>query len=139
MTLNRLSGLFVAMFGLVVYFWVIPGHTEVDESGWLKPATLPNICMIIIIMAGIVHFVFPKGKAEFDLIFSRRVGLFFVLGILGLILMHLIGFILAAPVIVLVIMILVGERRPLWLVSGIILLPATLWFCIDFLLNRPLP
>jgi len=134
-----MSGLVVAVAGVILLSWIIPNHTEIADSGWLKPATLPQITSIIIIIAGAIHFVFPTGKAEFDVGFSKRVGLFFVISTIGLYLMSLIGFILAAPLLVLVIMIMIGERRPLWLASGIILLPALIWFCVDFLLNRPLP
>lgn len=134
-----MSGLVVAVAGAILFFWIIPNYTEPADSGWLKPATLPNITSIIIIIAGAIHFIFPTGKAEFDVAFSKRVGLFFVISSIGLYLMSVIGFILAAPLLVFVLMMIIGERRPLWLVSGIILLPALIWFCVDFLLNRPLP
>ena len=139
MTLNRLSGLVVVILGAILFFWIIPDQTEIADSGWLKPATLPKITSITIILSGVIHFIFPTGKAEFDVAFSLRVGLFFVISVIGLYLMNLIGFVLAAPILILVIMIIVGERRPLWLVSGIILLPASIWFCVNLLLNKPLP
>ncbi|MCK5099147.1 MAG: tripartite tricarboxylate transporter TctB family protein [Desulfobacteraceae bacterium] len=139
MTLNRISGLAVIIGGAILLFWVIPHQTEIVDYGWLKPATLPRISAIIIIIAGLIHFIFPTGKADFDVVFSLRVGLFFVISCSGLYLMSLIGFVLAAPILIVVIMILIGERRPLWLISGIILLPASIWFCVSFLLNKPLP
>jgi len=129
----------VVAAGAILLFWVIPNHTELADSEWLQPATLPKITSIIMILAGFLHFTFPLGKVEFDWTFSKRVGLFFLIGIAGLYLMSLIGFILAAPILITVVMIIVGERRPLWLISGIILLPASIWFLISFLLNRPLP
>lgn len=139
MTKNRLSGLVVVIFGLLLYFWIIPTQTETVDSGWLRPETLPNITSVIIIIFGLIHFIFPKGSEEFDLAFTGRVGLFFVIGIIGLYLMSIIGFIFAAPILVLVLMLIIGERRPLWLIGGVILLPAAIWFFVDFLLNRPLP
>ncbi|MBU2648214.1 tripartite tricarboxylate transporter TctB family protein [bacterium] len=139
MNLNRLSGLVVAVAGAILFFWVIPHHTEPADVGWLKPATLPNITAIMIIITGATHFVFPTGKATFDAAFSLRVGLFFIIGVIGLFLMDLIGFTIAAPLLVLTLMLIIGERRPLWLVSGVVLLPASIWLCVDFLLNRPLP
>lgn len=139
MTLNRMSGLVVAIMGAILMFWIIPHQTEIVNSGWLKPRTLPRVTSAIIIIGGLIHFIFPAGKAEFDLAFSRRIGMFFAITIAGIYLMKLIGFVLAAPLFILVIMILIKERRPLWLVSGIILLPAVIWFCVDFLLNKSLP
>ncbi|MCF6246283.1 MAG: tripartite tricarboxylate transporter TctB family protein [Desulfobacula sp.] len=139
MTLNRLSGLVVAIMGLSLLFWIIPHQTEIVDSGWLKPATLPKITSIFIIIAGMLHFIFPTGKAEFDIEFSLRVGLFFVISTIGLYLMNLIGFIMATPILISVIMAMIKERRPFWLIAGILLLPASIWFCVDFLLNKPLP
>ncbi len=139
MTLNRLSGLLAGFVGMLLLFWIIPNHTETADSGWLKPSTLPNITAIIIILSGGIHFLFPKGSAKLDLEVSARAGLFLGIGVLGVSLMHMAGFIIAAPVLMLVLMLTVGERRWPWLVIGVILLPAFIWFCVDFLLKRPLP
>ncbi len=139
MTLNRISGLVVTVAGLILLFWAIPYHTELADVAWLEPATLPQITAIIIIICGVLHLIFPTGKAEFDLVFSGRVAMFLVISIIGLYLMHLTGFLIAAPILVLVLMVFIRERRPFWLIAGIILLPAAIWFCIDFLLDRPLP
>ncbi len=139
MTLNRLSGLFSALVGCLLFFWVIPNHTEISDSGWLRPATLPNITAIIIIFSGVIHFFAPKGDAKLDWAVSARALLFLSIGVAGLGLMHLAGFIVAAPILMLVFMLMVGEKRWRWLVSGIIVLPAAIWFCVDFLLKRPLP
>ena len=139
MNLNRASGLIVAIMGAILLIWIIPWQTEIVNSGWLKPTTLPRITSIIIITTGLIHFIFPAGKAEFGVAFSMRMGLFFSITIAGVYLMSLVGFIFIAPILILVIMLLIGERRPLWLISGIILLPAAIWFCVDFLLSKPLP
>lgn len=139
MTQNRLSGLVTFIIGFILLLWIIPSQTEIADSGWLKPATLPKITSIFIIIAGLIHFIFPTGKAEFDVKVSLRVCLFFVISAIGLYLMGLIGFVIAAPILILVIMLMIKERRLFWLTAGIILLPATIWFCVDFLLNKPLP
>ena len=139
MTLNRASGLGVIIAGLVLLFWIIPHQTEIADFGWLKPATLPKICAVIIIITGVLHCIFPTGKAEFDIESSLRVGLFFLISCIGLYVIGLIGFVFGAPLLIAVIMFFVGEHRPVWLVSGIILLPAVIWLCISVLLNKPLP
>jgi hypothetical protein len=36
-------------------------------------------------------------------------------------------------------MLSIGERRPLWLIAGIVLIPLAMWSSIELLLNRPLP
>ena len=117
MTLNRISGVVVAVFGIILLFWIIPRHTETVDYGWLRPATLPNVTAIIVIVASIIHVIFPSGKAEFDGPLAMRAGLFFVISLLSVFLMHIVGFLIAAPVMIAVLMLLIGERRPLWLVT----------------------
>ena len=139
MTLNRMSGIVVAVFGAILLLWIIPNHTETVDYGWLRPATLPIITAVIVLVSSIVHFIFPTGKAEFDVRPALRAALFFVISLLGLFLMHLVGFRIAAPLLVMVIMLLVGELRPIWLIAGIVLIPLAMWTSIELLLNRPLP
>ena len=139
MTSNRISGLVVAVFGVILLFWIIPRHTETVANAWLRPATLPIITAVIVIIASIVHLIFPAGKAEFDLPLALRAGLFLVISLMGLFLMHLVGFLIAAPLLVMVLMLLVGERRPLWLIAGVVLIPLAMWSSIEMLLNQTLP
>ena len=139
MTLNRISGLVVAVFGIILLLWIIPRHTETVDYGWLRPATLPIITTVIVIISSIVHLLFPTGKAEFDVPLALRAGLFFVISLIGLYVMHLAGFLIAAPLLVMVLMLLIGERRPLWLFAGIVLIPLAMWSSIELLLKRPLP
>jgi len=139
MILNRLSGLFAAIVGIILLFWVIPNHTETVDYGWLRPATLPKITVFIIIIAGTVHFIFPRGTAELDFASAGRSALFLGIGVAGLWLMNISGFSIGAPVLMLALMIIIGERRWQWLLSGVIMLPAFIWLCVDYLLKRPLP
>jgi putative tricarboxylic transport membrane protein len=139
MTLNRISGLVVAALGLILLFWIIPRQTETVDYAWLRPATLPIITTVIVIVSSIVHFIFPSGKAQFDVPLALRAGVFFVISLAGLLLLHLVGFLIAAPLLVMVLMLLIGERRPLWLIAGIVLTPLAMWSSIELLLNRPLP
>lgn len=138
MTLNRISGLVVAVFGIILLFWIIPRHTEPVDYGWLRPATLPNVTAIVVIISSIIHILFPSGKAEFDGQLAMRAGLFFMISLAGLFLMHHVGFLIAAPLLVTVLMLLVGERRPLWLATGIVLVPLGIWSAIELLLKRSL-
>ena len=120
MTLDRISGLVLAVFGAILLFWIIPRHTETVDYGWLRPATLPIITAVVVIISSIVHSLFPTGKAEFDVPQALRAGLIFVISLIGLYVMHIAGFLVAAPLLVMVLMLLIGERRPLWLFAGIV-------------------
>ena len=136
---NRLSGIFVFLFGVLIFFVLIPLQTETVDYGWLRPATLPSVAAAIICVAGLVQCAVPRGTAQLRLGEGARALLFLVLGLGGLWGMHVFGFMIAAPTMMLVIMLVIGERRWLWLITGTVLLPAFIWFCIDFVLKRPLP
>lgn len=139
MRLNRISGAVVAVLGLILLFWIIPRHTEPVDYGWLRPTTLPNATAMVVLIASVIHVLFPTGKAEFDARLALRAGLFFVISTAGLYLMRHAGFLIAAPVLVLVLMLVIGERRPLWLFAGIVLVPLGIWSSIELLLKRSLP
>lgn len=136
---NRLSGLLVSLFAVGILFVLIPTQTETVDYGWLRPATLPSIATVIIFIAGAIHLFFPRGKAELNVSAACRALLFLFIGITGLWAMQVIGFVAAAPFMMLAFMIGIGERRWPWLLIGVVLLPAFIWFCIDYLLKRPLP
>ena len=139
MTVNRLSGVVVTVFGIILLFWIIPRHTEPVNYGWLRPTTLPNVTAIIIVISSIIHVLFPLGTAEFEVQPAMRAGFFFVISLAGLFMMRLLGFLIAAPLLVMVLMLMVGERRPLWLFTGVVMIPLGIWSSIELLLKRPLP
>lgn len=136
---NRMSGIFISLFGIVLLFFIIPNQTEAVDYGWLRPATLPSIAAVVITLAGTLHAIIPKGGIELELTSALRALLILFIGILGLWLMKYVNYIAAAPLLMLVLMWMIGERRWKWLLVGVVLLPAFVWFCIDYLLNRPLP
>lgn len=139
MTQNRLSGVFVAVFGLLLLFWIIPRHTESIHFGWLRPTTLPNITAIVMVITGLIHVLFPEGTAQFDVQPAMRAGIFFAISLAGLFIMHHLGFLITAPLLVVVLMLMVGERRPIWLFAGAVMLPLGIWSSVELLLKRPLP
>jgi putative tricarboxylic transport membrane protein len=100
---------------------------------------LPKITATIAVISGIIHILFPSGKVDFDAQLAVRAGLFFVISLAGLFLMYYLGFIIAAPLLVMTLMLLIGERRPLWLFAGIVLIPLAMWSSVELLLKRPLP
>lgn len=135
---NRISGIVVSLFGIVMLFFVIPDQTESFDYGWLHPGTLPSIAAVIITVSGALHAVLPKGRVEFEPALALRALLIFVVGVIGIWLMTM-SYLVAAPVLMLALMWGVGERRWGWLFIGVIVLPTFIWFCIDYLLQRPLP
>ncbi len=57
----------------------------------------------------------------------------------GIYTMSLFGFEYVAPVLALALMLMIGERRPLWLVLGTVVMPLIIWFLVTFALGRALP
>jgi putative tricarboxylic transport membrane protein len=139
MTLNRLSGIVVVVFGILLLFWIIPRHTEPAHFGWLRPATLPDVTAVVMVISGIIHVLFPVGTAKFDVRPAMRAGLFFLISLAGLFIMHHLGFLIAAPLLAMVLMLMVGERRPIWLLAGAVMVPLGIWISIELILKRPLP
>lgn len=139
MIANRISGLAVALFGLVLITWIIPANTETVERGWMRPQTIPDTCAVLLIALGVIHAVFPTGKVIMRPKETLRAIGYAIVALLALWAMDRFGFLIAAPVFALVIMLLVGEKRPVWLAAGAVALPITIWVTVVVLLGRTLP
>lgn len=138
-TVDRWVGLFFIGVAALFYGAVIPWQIETVDYGWLKPRTLPRILAVIIAIAGLGLVLRPTGDARPTSIPWLKSGLFAVCLIGALILIAQFGFVYVSPLMALVIMVLSGERRPLWLGLGVVVLPFVIWFCVVVLLGRPLP
>jgi putative tricarboxylic transport membrane protein len=136
---DRMSGAFFCLFGLAMYFLVIPVYVETAEGGSLSPKTLPNIISIIIAISGGFLVIKPTAQQMRDPRKMAITGLYAALLAAGIYAMSWFGFEYVAPVLALSIMWMIGERRPLWLVSGVVIMPAAIWFAVTQLLGRGLP
>lgn len=136
---NRWLGVFFACFGLLLLFVVIPLQTEVIAYGWMRPQSLPNAAAIVIAAAGLFLALRPRGAVDFD--WRQAGGAALYLGMVagGVYLITLFGFEVVAPLIAMAVMLLAGERRPLWLVLGAAGIPFVIWLAATVLLDRPLP
>lgn len=139
MSLNRLSGLFFVLFGLTLYFVIIPYDTEVVDYGWVKPQSLPNAMAWIMVITGAIHTIRPTGEIDFEARKATLALLYFALIVAAIFLIGRFGFAFVSPFFALALMMLIGERRPFWLGLGVIVLPLLIWFVVTFLLERPLP
>jgi putative tricarboxylic transport membrane protein len=139
MSVNRLSGLAVAVFGLALLLFVIPANTETVDYGWMRPRTIPDLCAVLLVLLGILHASMPRGSVRFERRESLRFALFAAVAAATVWLMGQFGFLPVAPPAALVVMLLIGERRPFWLAAGAIVLPAAIWYVVIHLLERTLP
>jgi putative tricarboxylic transport membrane protein len=139
-TTDRATGAFFLAFGALLYFVVIPAQIDGGSgSSWVLPATIPNAVSMIIAVCGFLLILKPtnqRGHNTQDLIFAV---IYLVLLAFGLFVMSYVGFLYTAPFIALIIMLLIGERRPAWLAIGVIGLPVIIWVLVAQILERPLP
>lgn len=136
---NRLLGLFFAAFGLLLMFVVIPLQTEVVDSGRMQPRSLPEAMALVIAVAGLILALRPRGAVDFQWRRAARAALYLALVSAGVYGISLFGYEAVAPPLALVMMLLIGERRPLWLVIGVAGIPFIIWLAVPVLLDRPLP
>ncbi|MEY8841838.1 tripartite tricarboxylate transporter TctB family protein [Cribrihabitans sp. XS_ASV171] len=136
---DRWSGLVCLLFGVALYAAIIPWQVETVGYGWLRPRTLPRVLAVVIALCGLWLMVAPSGDARPGEVPWLRAGLFAGLLIAGLWLIARFGFLWVAPLLALAIMVLSGERRPLWLILGAAGLPLAIWAVVVVLLERTLP
>ena len=136
---DRLSGAFFLILGLALYFAVIPAQVEQIDGRNLAPATMPNVVAIVISVCGGLLILKPTTHQAPDLRFFLISAAF--VAILGgsIYAMSFFGFEYVASPLALIIMLMIGERRPVWLPTGVVLMPAAIWFLVTQLLERALP
>ncbi|MFT5111113.1 MAG: putative tricarboxylic transport membrane protein [Parasphingorhabdus sp.] len=136
---DRISGLFFLVFGLLLAIWIIPVYVDSSEDSWVSPDTIPYAVAVVISIGGLLLLIKPTNfQAENSKVFFRA-GFFLMILALGLYVMSLLGFIYTAPVIALILMLVIGERRPLWLLAGVAGMPLVIWFLVERALERALP
>jgi len=145
--LDQIAGLGLAAFSLVVCFVLIPAQIPEDRLG-LSSRFFPRLSAVIIGGLGLILFfkaLLSRGRAGRELIFrlsraeAARAGLVFGLMIVYLILLHLIGFITATPLVLGTLLYYSGQRsgRVFW--PTIILLPAAIFAFFEYGMKIILP
>lgn len=136
---DRGTGAFFLVFGALLYFVIIPAQIETGGDSWVLPTTIPNAVSITMALCGVLLILKPtdqRGQDTTDLMFAV---MYIVLIAVGLFVMSYVGFVYSAPFIALILMVLIGERRPFWLGIGVIGLPVIIWVFVVQILERSLP
>ena len=139
LTSDRASGLFFLLSGALLYMTVIPAFVEKADGGWLQPGTVPNAAALVMALCGAVLVAKPTSHATQNAREFLRAGLFFALIAAGLYAISRFGFVYAAPGLAMAIMLCLGERRLLWLLTGAAVMPAAIWYLVAIILERALP
>ena len=138
MLTDRITGAALIMLGGLLVWWIIPWQAEEVGYGWLRPRTLPYILAVGIAVCGVWMILRPVVE-ELPQVNWPRAALYAGLLVGGLALMSRFGFLWIGPPMALVLMLIAGERRPLWLAAGAAGTPAVIWLAVAVLLERPLP
>tara|TARA_R110000751_G_scaffold234229_5_gene335616 strand:- start:1599 stop:2024 length:426 start_codon:yes stop_codon:yes gene_type:complete len=136
---DRVSGTLFLVFGLALYFLIIPGYVEIATDGNISPNTMPNILAVILALLGGLLVFKPTLHSTQTMRSFAITAAYVAILVVGIYAMSLFGFVYVGPVMALAIMLMIGERRPLWLVSGVVAMPALIWFFVVYVLGRALP
>lgn len=136
---DRLCGVFFMLFGLILFFYLIPTQIEAVEYGSIRPKTMPQILSVIIGVFGAALMFKPADGSDLRKVPWGTSGM--IVGLLfgGLWLMAQVSFEISAPPLALILMLVMGERRPIWLGIGVLGMPTLIWFAVTVLLERSLP
>lgn len=139
MLANRITCVVLICVSIILYIFVIPQQVEDPIfEGYTTPATVPNIAVIGIAIMAILQFFNTKNQPDFDkkvFIKSLLIALF---GLCAIWAMGKVGFLSIAPILSVLVMVLVGERKIPWLALGAIM-PIGFWVLVVQVLNRSLP
>ena len=136
---DRIAGLIIATLGLVLLFVVFPFAIEDMDDGSIKPDTLPNAIAAFLVVCGIFLAIKKGEQTKRDSRELMLVLLYLAIIAAGLFAISHFGFLIVSPFLALAIMLIFGERRPIWLALGCVGMPAIIWFLVIQVLERSLP
>ncbi|MFT6451458.1 MAG: putative tricarboxylic transport membrane protein [Halocynthiibacter sp.] len=141
---ERLSGLGILCFGLLMLLWIIPGHTETVSYGWMRPQTLPAIACWGLVALGITQTLIANSASlpASSLPSARE----FLRALLAAALvsgaiwaMGRFGYLPVAPLLSTALLLLLGARRWEWFAIAALAVPIAIWLITVPLLGRVLP
>jgi hypothetical protein len=138
MNIDKLSGGFIALFGLLLIYLVIPAQVEMVESDSLTPRTFPLIIAWLLVGVGAIQALIANRPQRYSVSGLGRVLLLVGFFVATIYLASLSRFIYISPLFALVLMVFMREKRPLWLLLGSLVTPLTIWLCVEVLLGREL-
>lgn len=136
---DRIAGLVVATLGLVLLLVIFPIAIEDIDDGSIRPDTVPNAIAIFLVACGILLALKSGEQAKSGAHELVMVLVYLAVISAGLFAMSRFGFAIVSPFLALVIMLIFGERRPIWLGLGCVGMPAAIWLLVVQILERPLP
>lgn len=140
MTIERFLGGITALCGVLLLLYGIPANVAHVEDAMMAARTFPQMAAWIFIVAGIVQMIFVKSKLTLPTLRELlRVILVLSLILAMVFLMEHFGYLVGAMSLMAAVMVIIYERRPLWLLIAIAAVPIGVWVLFEVLLLRPLP
>lgn len=139
MSHSRYSGLLVTLFGFLLLFVAIPYETETVDYGWMRPQTMPTALAWILVVFGAV--IASKSQHTDSPNTTQTIAAFKYLAIVvtAVFFINHFGFIIVSPILALVLVLIIGERRFHWLALGVFGVPFVIWLVVVVILGRLLP
>ena len=138
MSLERIVTGAILVFSMTFLFLVMPQQVETVSYGRIIPATLPTILLWIIAIAAAVQLMTLKDNVGLNGRVVFRAALVLTLMAGSAWLMDLFAFEYIAPILALLLMLFIGEKRWYWLLLGGVAIPLGIWLLVEQVLNRAL-
>lgn len=138
---ERILGLFSVFFGALLLAFLIPTYVSGDATDIGDPTLFPRIAGWLFVFLGGLQVIFAAPSKE-TLPSKREISrliLFMGAMLIGTALLPIVGFIPYAMGLMAVVLVLVFERRPLWILLTVIFVPIGTWLLFEQVLQRPLP
>jgi len=138
---ERILGLLSVLFGALLLAYLIPTYVSGEATETGDPTLFPRIAGGLFVLLGGLQVIFatpsqeaPPSKREIS-----RLILFMGAMIIGTALLPIVGFIPYAMGLMAVVLVMVFERRPLWILLTVFCVPIGTWLLFEQVLQRPLP
>ncbi len=133
----------LALFGLLLLVWIIPGNTE-DSGFGLSPALLPNVLATLILLLSLLLLWQTWRSCNIDVptILPRHMFRLIVFSVIlfgAFPLMSFIGFFPGAAVTLLLLQLMCGQRSIPWLLGISFGLSGLTWAAMVYIMQVPLP
>lgn len=139
MMTERIIGALAIGLGAFLLLWLIPAQVSTSR-GPVDPALFPKIAAWLILGLGVMQIFARRPTSEkVPLREVLRIVLVAVLITAAALAMHWIGFLPAAILMTAAVVVMMHDRRPLWLAVSILGVPLVTWALFVLLLGRPLP
>lgn len=139
MNIERIMGGAAAAFGGFLILYLIPNYVTYVE-GMMSPTLFPSIAAWLFLILGLIQMI--TSSEPITLPSTReflRTAVVALVMFTSIFVMGWVGYLIVAFAFMAILTVFMYERRPVWMVSTIIVMPIGVWLFFEVLLRRPLP